>query len=402
MFQHNFIGRQEELSKLELLLRKRTSSLVVLKGRRRIGKSRLIAEFGKNRSFYIFTGLAPERGITAQTQRQEFARQLGEQFQLPGLKGEDWGDLFSALWSQIKTGRIILSFDEISWMGMGDPTFLGKLKNAWDNQFSTNPQLVLILCGSISAWIEHEILGSTGFYGRPSLVLTLEELPLNQCNQFWQQAGGHISAYEKFKFLAVTGGVPRYLEELIPSLSAEDNLRQLCFEKEGLLFNEYRQIFSRSFLKKSENYRQIVQSILNGNKTYQQICQSTGLQSSGYLSEYLEELILAGYIQRDFTWHIATGEQSSLSIYRIRDNYLRFYLRYIESNTSQIIAGSFVGRSMTSLSGWDSIMGLQFENLVLNNRALVKQRLNIKPEDVIFDNPFFRKKRKTQVSKWII
>lgn len=162
MFQHNFIGRQEELSKLELLLRKRTSSLVVLKGRRRIGKSRLIAEFGKNRSFYIFTGLAPERGITAQTQRQEFARQLGEQFQLPGLKGEDWGICF--LLCGLKLKRVGLFYHLMKFLGWGWVIrLLGKLKNAWDNQFSTNPQLVLILCGSISAWIEHEILGSTGF-----------------------------------------------------------------------------------------------------------------------------------------------------------------------------------------------------------------------------------------------
>src|SRR3990167_5498461 len=69
------------------------------------------------------------------------------------------------------------------------PTFLGNLKNAWDMEFSSNPNLILILCGSVSSWIEKNIVNSTGFVGRPSLYLTLEELPLSDCNLFWDKLG---------------------------------------------------------------------------------------------------------------------------------------------------------------------------------------------------------------------
>ena len=72
--------------------------------------------------------------------------------------------------------------------------------------FSKNPELILILCGSISSWIEENILSSTGFVGRITIDLVLEELPLNVCNAFWQPKEKMISSYEKFKLLAITGG----------------------------------------------------------------------------------------------------------------------------------------------------------------------------------------------------
>ena len=94
-------------------------------------------------------------------------------------------------------------------MGSKDPTFLGKLKTAWDLYFKNNPQLVLILCGSISSWIEENILSSTGFMGRISLDIILEELPLYECNEFWNAEQNRASAFDKLKVLSVMGGVPR-------------------------------------------------------------------------------------------------------------------------------------------------------------------------------------------------
>jgi uncharacterized protein len=107
---------------------------------------------------------------------------------------------------------VLLFFDEISWMGSKDPTFLGKRKNAWDLQFKKNDRLVFVVCGSASSWIEENLLSSTGFVGRISYRLTLEELPLPDCNRFWPDS---IATYEKFKILSVTGGVPKYLEEIV-------------------------------------------------------------------------------------------------------------------------------------------------------------------------------------------
>ncbi len=222
-----FIGRVKELEDLELLFKKNSASLVVVQGRRRIGKSRLIQEFGKNHRYYFFSGLPPDKRTTAQKQRNEFARQMGDFFGLQGLKSDDWATLFTLLAAQVQQNKTIILFDEISWMGSKDSSFLGKLKNAWDLYFKQNSQLIFVLCGSISPWIEKNILSSTGFLGRISLILYLQELSLQECTLFLSKQGRELEAYEQLKILCLTGGIPRYLEEIQKSMTAEENIKRL-------------------------------------------------------------------------------------------------------------------------------------------------------------------------------
>src|SRR5687767_3740248 len=127
-----FIGREIELEELKRHSRKKIASLIVIKGRRRIGKSRLIEQFCENYPHYLFAGLAPTEKTTKQTQLDEFANQLGIAFGLPGIKADDWNTLFLFLAKQTEKGRVVIVLDEISWIGSEDTDFLGKLKNAWD------------------------------------------------------------------------------------------------------------------------------------------------------------------------------------------------------------------------------------------------------------------------------
>ena len=386
-----FIGRKNELKLLNDLLRKDSASLVVIKGRRRIGKSRLCQEFGAPFRTYLFSGLPPEEKLTAQMQREDFSAQLHRQLGIPPVRADDWGDLFWHLADRTKSGRVVIILDEISWMGSKDPTFLGKLKTAWDTQFKRNSKLILILSGSIASWIEEKILSHTGFMGRISLNLTIEELSLSECSEFWKSQIDHVSAYEKLKFLSVTGGVPRYLEELLPKESADENIRRLCFQKEGLLFLEFEQIFSDLFERRAGIYKQIVESLAYGHLGMDEIFSALKIKKTGTMSRYLEDLVLAGLVTRDYSWDIKSKKESKLSHYRLSDNYLRFYLRYIDPNRSKILRGVNF-----NLPAWDTVMGLQFENLVLKNRHTIKKQLNINERDVVYDNPFFQTKTKTQ------
>ncbi|MDQ5955988.1 MAG: hypothetical protein ACH349_05630 [Candidatus Rhabdochlamydia sp.] len=97
--------------------------------------------------------------------------------------------------------------------------------------FSKNSQLILALCGSISSWVEENILSSTGFVGRIAIDLVVEELSLNVCNAFCHPKSKRITAYEKFKLLSVAGGIPLYLERMKPELPIEQNIRDLCFTR---------------------------------------------------------------------------------------------------------------------------------------------------------------------------
>ena len=388
-----FVGRTKELLLLNALWHKDKASLVVVKGRRRIGKSRLIAEFGKNYRYYSFAGSPPNSSTDAQSERDDFTKQLYRQFSPPEkFDTTNWWDLLWFLADTTAQGKVVILFDEISWMASKDPNFLGKLKTVWDENFSKNPNLCLVLCGSISLWIQENILSSSGFMGRISLILDIKELPLSDCNQFWYNQSNNVSAYEKFKLLAVTGGVPRYLEEIDPNISSEENIKKLCFEHSGILYHEFDQIFSDLFYKRYNIYKQIVESLAGTPLERQEITKILKLQSGGMTSEYLEDLKQAGFIARDYSWNIKDGKFSKLSKYRICDNYLRFYLRYILPNKMQIELASFDTKSISSLPGWTSIMGLQFENLVLNNRQSVKEALGLAAEDIIADNPFFQHK----------
>ncbi len=389
---HQFIGRKKELAELERFTKKRSASFIVVRGRRRIGKSRLIEQFGKQfDAFYSFMGLAPEKHVTTQHQLEEFSLQMAQQFKTPKARYDDWGDALWAVSEQVKSGKVLLLFDEISWMGSEDPTFLGKIKNFWDQHLKKNDQLIFIVCGSASSWIEKNILSSTGFLGRISYTLTLEEISLNDCALFWGASAKHISAYEKLKIFAVTGGVPKYLEEVDFRLSAEENIRNLCFKKGGFLVNEFNNIFSDLFLRDSALYREIVQTLVSGSKEPQEICNALQIKQTGRFSEYLEELALAGFVKRDYTWRIESGHDSKLSKYRLSDNYLRFYLKYIAKYHTKIARDSFSIKSISSLPELQTIFGLQFENLVLNNRKEIHKALGLRAEEIVSENPYFQR-----------
>ncbi len=386
-----FYGRKEELNRLSKLSLKKTASLVVIKGRRRIGKSRLILEFSKGKKAFIFTGLPPEEGKTsAQDQRDYFAKQMEQLFGFRGLRADDWADLFWNLAKETKKGRTVIVLDEINWMGTEDPTFLGKLKSAWDLYFKNNSKLIFILSGSMSGWIEKNVLSSTGFMGRISLNLTLDELPLHVCNKFWRNQIDKVSSYEKFKLLSVTGGVPLYLEEIDPNLSSEENIQLLAFTRGGLLVEEFERIFSDLFSTRSYRYKLIIERLVKGSADFDQICEAVEMEKGGTVSQYLEDLVETGYVARDFTWNIKEGKESTLSKFRLKDNYLRFYLKYVEPMSHQIEKNR-----VKIPPAWSTIMGLQFENLVLNNFNQIIKILEIDSKEVVYDSPYFQRPTKS-------
>lgn len=388
-----FVGREHELDALQRLTNKLTASMMVVTGRRRIGKSRLIEEFAERNKRYrhvAISGLAPQRGITPAVQRSAFANQMQRELSLPPVRHDDWLDLFAHLARATQDSRAIVLLDEVSWMGKDDPEFLPKLKLAWDRYFKENANLILVLCGSVSSWLEKNILSNTGFVGRVSLHLRVEELPLPSCDHFWGKARSAVSFYDKLKMLSVTGGVPKYLEEVIVKDSTEDNIKHLCFSPEGLLFREFDQIFSDLFDKRGPIYKKIVATLANGSCTMAQVCEKLSTAKSGVLSDYLGELSLAGFLHRDYTWDLKTRKESKLSRFRLCDNYVRFYLKYILPNRQKIQDRRLAERPVSALPGWDAIAGLQFENLVLGNRDFIWKQCGLCASEIEMDGPFFQ------------
>lgn len=351
-----FIGREDEVAQLESFLKKKTASLIVVKGRRRVGKSRLIEKFSENQHYYKFTGLAPDGNITAQDQRDEFTRKLSEQTDLPEIKVDDWGKLLTLFAREVTSGRVIIFFDEISWMAADDKTFLGKLKNVWEDHFKKNNKLILILCSSVSTWIEKNIISSTGYFGRISWTLSLDPLPLHDCNKMLESQGFKASAQEKFKILSVTGGIPWYIEQMQGQYNADENIKRQCFTQGGVLVEDFNKIFHELFEKRDGIYKKIIEVLADGVLSYDDIAMQANYPKSGRLTEYLNNLTQAGFITQDYTWSLTSGKSMTISRYRISDNYIRFYLRYIAPRQTQIANKRIKTINLSSLPGWASII----------------------------------------------
>jgi AAA+ ATPase superfamily predicted ATPase len=240
----------------------------------------------------------------------------------------------------------------------------------------------------VSAWITENILNNTGFVGRDSWDILLEELPLHHCNRFWGKAGDRVSAVEKLTLLSVTGGVPKYLEELDPGLSADENIRRLCFQREGMLFRDFDQIFSDVFGKRSEGYKAIVESLARGSRTVSEISAVLGKERSGHMSGYLQDLVLGGFLARDAVFDPKTGRATRTEKFRLRDNYARFYLRYVAPRRDSIEKGLLRGLSLDQLPEWDIVLGLQFENLVLNNLSALTRHLGLERTPLLAAGPY--------------
>jgi hypothetical protein len=174
------------------------------------------------------------------------------------------------------------------------------------------------------------------------------------------------------------------LERIDPTAAAEANIHRLCFTREGFLFREFDLLFHDLFRKKLF-YRQLIAAVAEKPLDLAGIYRKLSVHKAGYISDCIEELIEAGFLARHYTWNIKTGEGSKHSLIRIIDNYTRFYFRSIKPNKAAVER-----RGARLPPGSDGIFGLQFENLILKNRASVWNHLGIGADDIVFDNPYWQ------------
>jgi hypothetical protein len=169
-----------------------------------------------------------------------------------------------------------------------------------------------------------------------------------------------------------------------PFYGREFNIQRMCFTPEGLLFKEFDPIFHDLFSRRDKVYREIVAALVNGSLDLEELYAALGVGKTGKISEYSADLVQAGFLSRDYTWDLKMADEGKHSKLRLSDNYVRFYLKYVQPNRRRIERGT-----LSRLPNIDGILGLQFENIVLKNRLAIFERLHIDPNDVLYDNPFF-------------
>lgn len=370
-----FYGREDQIGGLLTLFRKRTSSLVTCRGRRRIGKSTLIKIFAERADarFIKIEGLKPKNGLSNADELSNFAIQLAAQTGCEETPPSNWLNAFIRLDKEVDDSkRMVVLLDEVSWMAHYDKTFSGTLKIAWDNYFKRHPKLVLVVCGSVSTWIRDNIIEDGSFFGRRSLDVVVPELPISECVKFWGKAAHRIDRREIIDVLSVTGGIPRYLEEIDPAATANENIRRLCFSPKGILREDFDEMFSDVITRQPTFTAMVMRSLVDGARSVTEIAESLSMEKGGRITDALLQLEESGVVSSDCGKNPETGGDVRSVRYRLKDNYSRFYLKYIEPAKAVIDGGAFEFGALDRLDGWESVMGLAFENMVVNNfRSLI-------------------------------
>ena len=267
---HAFYGRERILESLEELWGKRVSSFVTCRGRRRVGKSTLVERFAERSGarFIKIEGSKPHAKTTDEDQRRSFAVQLAAQSGAEDSCPSNWLNAFLRLSKEIRDDdRTVVLLDEVSWMGACAPDFASNLKIAWDNHLKKHDRLVFVVCGSVSTWIRDHIIDNGAFYGRRSADIVVPELPLAECVKFWDGKASSLAEREILDVLAVTGGIPRYLEELNPSLSSCENLRRMCFLPNAPLRVDFDDMFSDVVTKQPKLTGKVLRALVDGPKS---------------------------------------------------------------------------------------------------------------------------------------
>jgi AAA+ ATPase superfamily predicted ATPase len=392
LLSNGLIGRTPELKALLGTKDKKTASFVVLWGRRRIGKSSLAEEFGSTfAKFYQFQGLGPREGQTNRDQLNYFSEKLQEYFALPQMKLRTWSEAFTVLSSQCQSDSVCILLDEISWLGGKDKDFAGRLKIAWDTQFKKNPKLVLVACGSVSAWIQKNILMQTDFVGRISLSIFLKELSISESNQFWTRNGLKIGIAEKLHALLLTGGVPKYLEEVAEPTPIAQQMARKCFTNSGFFFREFDRVFSDIFGRRTRSLRKLVQALTTQRLTASALARKLKKPLNGKFLEALDHLVISGFVERSNVF-TPDGTMTDKVFYRVRDNYLRFYLRMIAPRKRVIEQGHVIALRGEDLPGWTTFIGQQFENLVYASLHQIFELLGINASRMVSSGAYIQSK----------
>lgn len=391
-----FFGREAEIDQLTGLWSKRVPSLVTCRGRRRIGKSTLIAEFARrsNARFIKIEGLRPKKQMTDADERAFFASKLSAQTGCERTTPADWYSAFVRLDREIGDGRTVVLLDEVSWMAHFSLTFPEILKSAWDDLFKRHERLVVVVCGSVSTWVRENIVENGAYVGRRSLDLVVGELPLSECVKFWGRRASRVASRDVLDVLSVTGGVPRYLEELDPALSADENVRRLCFLPKSPLREDFDDMFEDVITRKSKFSARVLRTFVDGPRSCSEVASMLKIEKGGDVTAALETLVESGFLAEAGRLNPETGGELRERRYRIRDNYVRFYLKCIEPHKRIIDEGAFRFSSLLALEGYETVMGLAFENLVVNNYRDLLPHLHLDGSIILSAGPYLRRAAK--------
>lgn len=335
-----FIGRESELKFLQDKYEEAKGQLIVLYGRRRVGKTETLREFCNGKP-HIFFSCAQ---TTDRVQLSKFSKRLLQE-DIPARRYvtefADWEKAFQAI-LDLPYGdkKKLVVIDEFPYMCRGNKSIPSILQNLWDADFK-NSNVMIILCGSAMSFIEKELLAEKNpLYGRATGIYKMNEMGFYDAIKFFP----NYSPRDKVLAYAILGGIPHYLIQWNPKLTIAENIKRNILTKGCVLYSEVDFLLHQE-LRETPIYNSIIEAVALGNTKLNDISQKSLLEDTSKTSVYLKNLIELGIIQREFSVDAGIKEQANTSrgIYRLTDNFFRFWYAFGFVNFSQLEDGDVDG-----------------------------------------------------------
>lgn len=372
------IGRQREQEELRRRYERNKPEFVAIYGRRRIGKTTLVAETFKGKFAFRHAGLSPVEQRGRGTMAEQL-RHFQHSLQGFGLKDaprpDSWLDAFYLLEQLLEQkdngGRQVVFIDELPWMDTPRSGFVTALEGFWNNWACYRNNVMLVVCGSASSWILDRLINNrVGLYGRVTCEIRLAPFTLGECEQLLKANEVRFSRYDIVQSYMIFGGVPFYLDALDGRLSLAQNVDRLFFENAAPLRDEYDRLFASAF-SNPKTMKEIVSLLYTrrGGYTRKEISAKLGL-SGGALTSFLNALVASDFIER----YVPFGKGKRDTCYRLKDPFCLFYLHFISNQQKSDESYWTHNQATQHVVVW---RGLSFENVCFCHVTQIKQALGI-------------------------
>ena len=369
------IGRKKEIQILESRYKSRKSEFVAIYGRRRVGKTYLVRETFNNQFSFHLTGIAK---VGMKRQLVQFYAEL-QRYNVNNIHWnppEDWFEAFRQLIELTESleteDKKVIFLDELPWLDTHGSNFLSGLEHFWNSWASARKDILLIVCGSAASWMVKNLLNNKGgLHNRVTARIKLEPFNLAETEQFLESIGVVYDSYQLILLYMVFGGIPFYLEQMIPEKSAIQNIDSLCFERNAPFRGEYENLYA-SLFKKSERHIAIVEALASKNKglNREEIAKISGISAGGGLTRILKELEESSFIRR----YRAFGKKKKDHLFQLIDFYSLFYLNFIQYSDSD---DEFFWVNAIESPTFRSWSGYAFEMVCLHHIKQIKNALGI-------------------------
>jgi uncharacterized protein len=369
------IGREYEIERLTDSLKSDDSELIAVYGRRRVGKTYLIRNIYKKHIKFEVTGLY---GGNKEKQLDIFFEELkkGSKKFMGADKPSDWKEAFELLKKYIiglrGTHKKVIFIDEMPWIDTHKSDFRMCFGHFWNTFCEKRNDLVVVVCGSAASYMVQNVISNQGsLHARLTYKLQIKPFTLFETKAYLESKNIKWGYYHILHLYVAIGGVPQYLSKVRRGESVVQAIQRMCFEESGDLVNEFEEIFESLFAN-SSSHISIVRALgpLSKGVVRDELIKKSGQYGGGAFTRALEELIASGFVSK----YPAYDKRTKRTLYRLSDEYSKFYLKHIEPNKNQ---GENFWKTMFQKQTYISWAGFNFETICLKHVHQIKKALKI-------------------------